>query len=135
MEDDANEIHNSNNNSMKNSKTTTSKSFEYKTKIIGSTPNDNSILDAEVVVSLTYLSNFWRFLDFPLINYEVELDLKWTKNRAISEISRTFKPVYPNANPVVYGLVTATTGAKFEINKAELYFPFVPLPINDNIKF
>ena len=76
MEDDANEIHNSNNNSMKNSKTTTSKSFEYKTKIIGSTPNDNSILDAEVVVSLTYLSNFWRFLDFPLINCEVELDLK-----------------------------------------------------------
>ena len=39
-------------------KTTTSKSFEYKTKLIGSTPNNNSRLNAEVVVPSKYLSNF-----------------------------------------------------------------------------
>ena len=62
-----------------NNKTITSKSFEYKTELIGRTPNNNNILDAEVVVPLKYLSNFWRFLDLPLINCEVELDLSWSK--------------------------------------------------------
>ena len=58
-----------------NNKTITSKSFEYKTKVTGSTPDDNNILDAEFVVPLKHLSNFWRSLDFPLINCEIELDL------------------------------------------------------------
>ena len=44
-----------------NTKTTTNKSF--KTKIIGKRPNDSDTLDTEVVVPLTYLSIFWRFLD------------------------------------------------------------------------
>ena len=35
---------------MNNNKTTTSKYFEYKAKITGSTPVDNNVLDAEVVV-------------------------------------------------------------------------------------
>ena len=57
-----------------NNKTLTSKSFRYETKIIGATPNNNNnILDAKVVVPLKYLSNFWRSLDFPLINCEIEL--------------------------------------------------------------
>ena len=72
----ANEI-DDNDNQINSNKTTTSKSFEYKTKIIGSTPN---ILDKEVVVQLKYVSNFWRFLDLPLINCEIELDLSWSEN-------------------------------------------------------
>ena len=48
-----------------NNKTTTSKSLEYKTEIAGRTPVDSSRLDAEVVVPLKYLSNFWRFLNLP----------------------------------------------------------------------
>ena len=32
-------------------------------------------LNVELTISLRYLSNFWRFLDLPLINYEIELDL------------------------------------------------------------
>ena len=60
--------------SVNNSKTT-SKSFEYKAKVIGRTPDDNNTLDAEVVVPLKYLSNFWRFLNLSLINCEIELDL------------------------------------------------------------
>ena len=72
-------IENDDDNKISNRKRITSKSFEYKTKIIGSTSNNN-ILDAKVVVPLKYLSNFWRFLDLPLINCEIELDWKWTKN-------------------------------------------------------
>ena len=73
------------------------KSFKYKMKIIGKTearpdrpgPDDNGnslpqlpvpLLYTKVVVPLTYLSNFWRFLDLSLINCEIELDdLKWAK--------------------------------------------------------
>ena len=65
-------------------------------------PNDNNILRAEVAVPLKYLSNFCRFHDLPLINCEIELDLKWTKNFVISEISRILRAVDPNANSVGY---------------------------------
>ena len=41
-----------------NNKTITSKSFEYKPRIIGRTPNDNNALDTEVVVPLKNFSNF-----------------------------------------------------------------------------
>ena len=54
-------------------KITTSKSFVNKTKMKGSAPADNSRLDAKVVVPLKYLSDFWRSLDLPLINCEIEL--------------------------------------------------------------
>ena len=71
----------------------------------------------------------------PLINCQIELDLKWIINCVISEISRTLRAVDPNANPVVYELVTATTGAIFQINNARLYVPVFTLSVNDNINF
>ena len=51
VNDSANEI-DDNYNKINNNKATTGKSFEYKTKIKGSIPNNNNILDAEVVVPL-----------------------------------------------------------------------------------
>ena len=72
--DDANE-NNAANNRINNNQTITSKSFEYKTKLRGNTPDVNNISDAEVVVSLKYLSDFWRSLDLPLINREIVLNL------------------------------------------------------------
>ena len=51
---------------MNNNKTKRGQSFDYKTKLIGSTPNNNSRLNAEVVVLLIYFSNFWRSLDLLL---------------------------------------------------------------------
>ena len=71
--DSANEI-DDNDNKINNDKVTASKYFEYKTKI-GSKPNYNSTLNAEVVISLKYLSNFRISLDLPLINCEIELDM------------------------------------------------------------
>ena len=59
---------------------------EYKVKTIKSTPNNNNIFDAKVNVSLKYLSNFWRSLDLPLIDCEIEFDLPWSKECIISEI-------------------------------------------------
>ena len=126
-------IENDDDNKISN-KRITSKSFEYKTKIIGSTSNNN-MLDAKVVVPLKYLSNFWRFLDLPLINCEIELDLKWTTNCVMSEIPRTCRVVNPNADPVVYEVATTTIGATFQGSNAKLYVPFVTLSINDNFNF
>ena len=78
-----------------------SESFKYKTSITGNTYNidekitdddgnevDNPKYDAnkvgknetEVVIPLKHLSNFWKSLNIPLINYEVELILTWSKN-------------------------------------------------------
>ena len=66
INDNANK-NNNNNNRINNNKTTASKTFEYKTKIIKSIPNDSNILVKEVVVPLRYLTNFWISLDLPLI--------------------------------------------------------------------
>ena len=60
-----------------NNNKTISKYFVYKTKIKGRTSDENNILDTEVAVPLKYLSNFWKFFNFPLINCEIELDLSW----------------------------------------------------------
>ena len=80
------------------------------------------------------MGNFWRLLSLPLINCETELELKWTKNCVISEISRTFRAVDPNANSVVHQLETTTTSETFQINDDKLYAAVVRLSINDNIK-
>ena len=58
--------------SVNNNKTIRSKSFEFQTKIIGRTQADNNASNVEVAVPLKYLSNFWRFLDLPLINCHVK---------------------------------------------------------------
>ena len=72
INDDENE-NDDNDKRFKNNKIIISKYFKYK-KIIGSMPNNTNIL---VVVSLKCFSNFRRSLNLPLINCEIELDLKW----------------------------------------------------------
>ena len=53
INDDENE-NDDNGNKINNSKATTSQSFKYKTKIIGSAPNNASSLNTEVVFPLKY---------------------------------------------------------------------------------
>ena len=53
INDDANE---NVNNRINNSKAITIRPFEYKTKLTGSTANDDNKLDVEVVVPLKYFS-------------------------------------------------------------------------------
>ena len=130
VNDSASEINDANSYRINNNKTARSKSFEYNRKLIESTPNNNSRLNAKVVVPFKYLSNFWRSLDLPLINCEIELDLTWSNYCVISEILRI--PEVEGANPADE---TLTTGATFQINNAKLYVPVVTLYINDNIKF
>ena len=68
------------------------------------------------MVSLKCQSNFWRTLETPLINYEICLQLKWSKKCVL--VAGTA----PNQNP------------KFKIIDTELYIPIVTLSTQDNIK-
>ena len=52
-----------------------SKPFKSKIKITGKTPIDDNEKDVEIMVPLKYLSNFWRTLEMPLSNCEVDLIL------------------------------------------------------------
>ena len=90
-----------------------SESFKYKVKIKGKTPNDGNTKNIEIIVPLKYLSNFWRTLEMPLINCEVNLLLTWSRDCVI----------------------TNSTGAgKFEITETKLYVPVVTLSAQDNAK-
>ena len=42
-------------------------------------------LNTETIAGLKYFSNMWKSLDFPLINFKIELDLKWTRNYGLIE--------------------------------------------------
>ena len=59
-----------------------SESFDCEANVMenGVTHNNLTKNDVKIVVPLKYLSNFWRILNIPLINCEVELILTWFKN-------------------------------------------------------
>ena len=97
-------------------------------------PNNNNVLEAEVVVPLKYLGNFWRSVDLPLINFEIKLDLSWSKEHIISEIS-IIPRVSGDANPAVQEVAVMQTSATFQINNAKLYVPVVTFSVNDNVQF
>ena len=72
-----------------NSLSSDSESFKYKTRIQGNTYNvgageegydANKVgkNETEVVIPLKHLSNFWKSLNIPLINCEVEFILTWS---------------------------------------------------------
>ena len=98
-----------------------SESFKYKTNIVGKTPEDNdSLTNAKVVIPLKHLSNFWRSLNIPLINCEVELILTWSKNCVLADM--TVRAAQGD-NPAI----VAPTGLEFKITDTKLYVPVVTL--------
>ena len=65
-------------------------SFKYKTSITGNTSDGDDANkvgknETKLVVPLKHLSNFWRTLNIPMINCEVELILIWSKNCVLAE--------------------------------------------------
>ena len=54
-------------------------SFKFKAKMTGQIGNDGT-KDVEIMVPLKYLKNFWRTLEMPLINCEVNVILTWSSN-------------------------------------------------------
>ena len=94
----------------------TTDSFDFKAKITGQTGN-NGTKDAEIMVPLKYLSSFWRTLEMPLINCEVNLILTWS------------------STCVLIATNIQNQNATFRIDDTKLYVPVVTLSIQENSKF
>ena len=62
-----------------------SESVKSKIKITGKTLDDDNEKDVEIMVPLKYLSNFWRTLEMPLINCEVNLILTWSSTCVVTD--------------------------------------------------
>ena len=94
----------------------TTDSFNFKAKITGQTNDDGEINGVEIMVPLKYLSNFWRTLEMPLINREVELILDWS------------------ANCVIVSTNNAGQNPTFTITETNIYVPVVTLLTQDKSK-
>ena len=70
-----------------NDNLTDSELFKSKIKITGNAPADGNTEDVEIIVPLKYLSNFWRTLEMPLINCEVNLIITWSSTGVITDSS------------------------------------------------
>ena len=53
--------------------------FKNKQKLAGQTDNKET-KGVETMVPLKYLRNFWRALEMPLIDFEINLILTWSAN-------------------------------------------------------
>ena len=61
-----------------------SESFKSNLKITGKTTAAGNTKDVEIMVPLKYLSNFWRCLERPLINCEVNIILTWSSTCVVT---------------------------------------------------
>ena len=108
-----------------------SKSFDYKTSITGKLEGNNTEKEVEIVVPLKHLSNFWRTLDIPLINCEINLVLTWSKNCVLT--SKATRDGDPDADPAV-ATTDNTTNATSKITDTKLYVPVVTLSTKNDKK-
>ena len=90
-------------------------SFDFKAKITSQT-GDNGTKNVGIMAPLKYLSNFWRTLEMPLINCQVNLILTWSSTSVIVSTN--------NANQ----------NATFTIINTKLYVPVVTLSTKENAK-
>ena len=67
------------------------------------------------MVPLKYLSNFWGALEMPLINSEIRLQLKWSRNC------------------IIVAGTTNNQNSTFQINDTKLYVPVVTLSTEEKI--
>ena len=68
------------------------------------------------MVPLKYLSNFWRTLEMPLVNCEISLHLKWSRNC------------------IIVACIANNQTPSFQKNDTKLYVPAVTLSSQENIK-
>ena len=90
-----------------------SASYKFKTKIADTTGNDGT-KNVKIRVPLKYLCKFWRTLEMPLINCEINLILTWS------------------ATCFIIDALIANQAPTFKITDAKLYVTVVTLSTQDN---
>ena len=93
-----------------------SASLKFKTKIAGRIEESADTKNVKIRVPLKYLSNFWRTLEMPLINCEINPILTWSNRCFIID------------NPTTVQEIT------FTITDTKIYVPIVTLSTQDNAK-
>ena len=88
-------------------------SLNFKVKMTGQTGNGGT-KNVEIMVPIKYLSNFWRTLEMPLINCEVNLILTWSEKCVSSN--------------------DANQTATLAVTDKKLCVPMVTLSTKDNAK-
>ena len=93
-----------------------SQSSKYKAVLVGKTTvvagGNSFIKDAQIVVLLKYLGNFWKSLEMSLIKCQIHLELNWIENCI---------------------LFTGRTSAKLKIMDIKLPVPVVTLATKDKV--
>ena len=90
-------------------------SFNFKVKIKGQIGDDGT-KNVEITIQLNDISTFWKTLEMPLINCEINLVLTWSKNYVIVSTN------------------VANQNGIFAITDTKLYIPVMTLPMQDNAK-
>ena len=129
-----------------NDNITPSKSLKYKIKITGKTLAAGNTKDIKIAVLLKYLSNFWRTLEMPLINCEVNIDLTWPKNCFISstvgitEFKTTVTKIYVSVvtlstEDIAKLLKQLESGFKRTINWNKYHLKFKTFPQSRHLNY
>ena len=90
-------------------------SFNFKVKMTSQT-GDKGTKNVEIMIPLKDLSVFWRSLELPLINCEINLILTWS------------------TNCVIVSTNVANQNATFAITDTKLFVPVVTLSTQNNSK-
>ena len=88
-------------------------SLKFKAKMTGQTGDDGT-KEVEITVPLKYLTNFWRTLEMPLINCEINLILTWSANCVITDVD--------------------DQGSTLKVDDTNLYIPVVTLSTQDKMR-
>ena len=83
--------------------------------------NDGILRNAATVVTLNYLSNFWRLLEMPLINCKLELNFKWKEHCVLAAVGDD-------------STISDPSNIIFTIKDTKLYDPALTLSAKDNKK-
>ena len=118
----------------------TFESFKYKTNITGNTyyvgagepgyDANKGKNETEVVILRKHLINFWKTLNIPLINCEIELILTWSKNCALVDMA--VRAAGNNNDPPA---IVAPTELEFQITDTKLHILVVTLSIENDKNF
>ena len=105
-------------------------SYEYKARSTNRFPNVVDgvgaliLRDVKIIVPLKHLGNFWRELNMPLVNCEVDLKLKWHKNCVVVNKATRAAAVE----------IDTPKGANLTVTDCKLYVPVVTLRAADENK-
>ena len=109
-----------------------SESFDYKANFMENGVTQNNLIknNVKIVIPLKHLSNFWRNLNIPLINCEVELILTWFKNCVlIDKLTRDADYDEP-----IDRKIDIPENATFQKTDKKLHVPVVTLSKENHIK-